>query len=97
MASLSPISCGHHTMTIGSAAAGLTPPIPLSATAAEFHTGADLRIWLDGADPTASTGMPIPAGETILLQSRHEIENFRAVASGAESTLSVIYYDCYID
>lgn len=97
MASLSPISCGHQTMTIGPAAAGLaSSPIPFAANAAELHTSADIRIWLDGSDPTASAGMPIPAGETILLQSRHEIENFRAIAPGAESTLSIIYYDCYV-
>lgn len=98
MSSLSPISCGHATVAVGPAAAGLAASaIPLAASAAELHTSADIRIWLDGADPTPTAGMPIPAGETVLLQSRHEIENFRAVAPGAESTLSVIYYDCYVE
>jgi hypothetical protein len=97
MASLSPISCGHDTVTVGSASVGLTAAaIPDAANAADLHTSADIRLWLDGADPTPSTGMPIPAGETIQLQSRHEIENFRAIAPSAESTLSIIYYDCYV-
>ena len=81
MASLSPISCGHQTMTIGPASAGLASPIPFAANAAEIHTSADIRIWPDGSDPTASAGMPVSAGETVLLNFP-QIENFRAIAPG---------------
>jgi hypothetical protein len=98
MASLSPISCGHDTITVGASSVGLTAAnIPATAQSAEIHTAADIRIWLDGTLPTAATGMPITAGETIQLQSRHEIENFRAIAPGSVSTLSVIYYDSYVE
>lgn len=98
MSSASPISCGHDTITVGASSVGLTAAnIPAAAHSASIHTTAEIRIWLDGTAPTATVGMPIDAGEDILLQSRHELENFRAIATGPDSTLSVIYHDSYVE
>ncbi len=98
MASMSPISCGHDTITVGASSIGLTAAnIPASAQSAVIHTTADIRLWLDGTDPTPSVGMPIQAGEDILLQSRHEILNLKAIAVTSDAVLTVIYYDSYVE
>lgn len=95
--STSPRSNGHDTILVSAAAIGLTAVnIPPEANAADIHTSAAIRIWLDGTAPTAAEGMPISAGETLQLQSRSEIESFRAITVAADATLSVIYYDAYI-
>ncbi len=91
----SPITLGASTQTVSSTAVPLSG-IPTAANAADIYTSADIRIWTNGALPTASAGMLIDAGVTITLQSRSEIDGFRAIAVSGDATLAVEYKDWYV-
>jgi hypothetical protein len=93
----SPISVGHDIVNVTvSAAVALSAGaagIPTNATKADVFTDQDIRIWLDGTEPTATTGMKIDAGTIFELESRSEIDNLRVIAISASSGLMINYKD----
>jgi hypothetical protein len=93
----SPISVGHDSLSVTAGTAlGLSAGaagIPANATKADIFTDQDIRIWLDGTAPTATTGMKIDAGTIFELESRNEIENIRAIAVSESAALMINYKD----
>jgi hypothetical protein len=54
--------------------------------------GASIRFYLDGTDPTSSTGFAESAGSSFELDGEAEILGFRAIrAGGANATIIVRY------
>jgi hypothetical protein len=95
MATASPISVGHDTVSVTSGSTvGLTAAnIPDNTNSAEVYTPYEIHYWLDGTSPTTTTGLVWPAGTTFLLESRSEILNFKAIATSTTSALAVNYRD----
>ncbi len=84
----------HETLTVAATAIGLTALTYLNAERAEMtlESGA-IRMWDDGTDPTASVGRIVQIGNQIILNSRAQIANFKAIRTGAVSgKLSIEYF-----
>ena len=84
----------HETLTVADTAVGLTSDTYLDATRAEMTLEtAQIRMWADGTDPTASVGIPAEIGDTIVLNSAAQIANFKAIRTGTTSgVLSIQYF-----
>lgn len=54
--------------------------------------GANIRYWLDGADPTSDEGHKLETGDEKWLTCVEQIEGFRAIrAAGTDATLMITY------
>ena len=84
----------HETLTVADTAVDLTSATYSDATRAEMTLEtAQIRFWVDGTDPTASVGIPVEIGDTIVLNSAAQIANFKAIRTGSTSgTLSIQYF-----
>ena len=84
----------HETLTVADTAVGLTSATYSDATRAEMTLEtAQIRMWADGTDPTASAGILVNVGDTIVLNSAAQIANFKAIRTGSTSgTLSIQYF-----
>ena len=50
-----------------------------------------IRYRCDGTDPTTSVGIPLYAGETLILRSPNSIKKFMAIRVSADATLNAEY------
>ena len=84
----------HETLTVADTAVGLTSATYSDATRAEMTLEtAQIRVWDDGTAPTASVGMLVEIGDTIVLNSAAQIANFKAIRTGTTSgVLRVTYF-----
>ena len=84
----------HETLTVADSAIGLTSGTYSDATRAEMTLEtAQIRFWDDGTDPTASVGILVEIGDTIVLNSAAQIANFKAIRTGTTSgVLSIQYF-----
>ena len=84
----------HETLTVADSATSLTSATYSDATRAEMTLEtAQIRMWADGTDPTASEGILVEIGDTIVLNSPAQIAGFRAIRAGSTSgTLPVQYF-----
>lgn len=81
------------SITVSTTAIPLTT-IPATATEAVIQVQAQSVTYrvLDGEVPTAAIGFITPAGTTITLRTRDELENFRVIRTGgADATIYVEY------
>lgn len=83
------IATGFAQVTATSAAFGLSPP-PGTAYALVTAEAQGLRWRDDGVNPTASVGMPMAAGDSILIDTAIVAVKFIAQTSGA--ILNVSFY-----
>lgn len=89
---------GYQQITVLTAAVGLT--IPPRQQGANFVENAKVALirpqtqgirWRDdGIDPTATTGMPLAAGET--LEYDGQLSRFRMIEQAASAAVNVSYY-----
>ena len=89
-----PVPFDHEEVIVADSAIGLTPATYLDASRAEMTLeGGQIRIWVDGSDPTASDGEPVDDGDIIRLKTESEIANFKAICTSIVSgSLMVQYY-----
>jgi hypothetical protein len=82
---------GYEQVTLGAASTALTVPAGAVKAVVAVETAA-VRYRLDGATtaPTASVGMPVPAGSTVGLVGALAAVRFIRVAAGA--VLNVCYF-----
>lgn len=65
--------------------------VPAGATVALIHAqGQDVRYRDDGSDPTATVGMPIPAGGSLTYNG--DLGTLRFIEQAAGAGLNVLYY-----
>ncbi|GBF73224.1 putative SGNH/GDSL hydrolase family protein [Paenibacillus sp. 598K] len=85
-------SVGHETLTLNSMAAGLAS-IPEGATKAALTVEDNAaRYWLDGSNPTVTAGHKLDPGDRLSLDSRSQVDKFRAIAVSGSSRLQVSYF-----
>ena len=78
-------------LSIGATVAVLT--IPALATSAEIYVRTASIVFLrDGTDPTATAGFQADPGDIILLNSRDELEKFKAIRQGGTSATVDVEY-----
>jgi hypothetical protein len=84
----------HETLTVAATAIGLTAGKYGDAIRAEMSLElAQIRMWDDGTDPTATVGDPVNVGDRIILKSAAQIAGFKAIRTGGTSgKLSVSYF-----
>lgn len=82
-------SLGYQQITSLSGAAALTVPTGTKFCVVQTETK-DVRWRDDGVDPTASVGMLVPAGLSILLEGN--LPNLRFIETAASAKLNVSYY-----
>ena len=84
----------HEELTVADSAIGLTSATYLDATRAEMTLEtAQIRIWVDGTDPTASEGHLVEVGDIIILNSVAQIAGFKAIRTGGTSgVLKATYF-----
>ena len=85
----------YESITVADSAIGGTSATYLTATRAEMTLEtAQIRIRVDGTDPTSSEGHLVEVGDVIVLTSASQISNFKAIRTGASSgVLKVTYYN----
>lgn len=84
----------HEVITVAASAVGLTSATYLDAKGAEMtlETG-QIRIWLDGTDPTATVGHLVEIGDTVALNSAAQIANIKAIRTGSTSgSITITYF-----
>lgn len=84
----------YESIIVADTAIGCTPATYDNAIHAELtlETG-QVRIRVDGTDPTSSVGHLVEVGDTIRLTSAAQIANFRAIRTGGTSgKLPVTYF-----
>lgn len=93
--SRSSVAGAQFALVIDSTVRTLTPPnIKAGANVAEiFVRTASLVFTRDGTDPTATKGIQANVGDIILLNSRHEVENWKGIeATSTDSAVDVEYF-----
>lgn len=71
----------------------VTLTVPAGAMVAEIYVRtAPVVFTRDGTDPTATAGIQANAGDIIVLNSRDEVEKFKAIAVSTTLTLDVEYF-----
>ena len=85
---------GYEQLTVGVSAVGLAS-IPLNANRAIIVVeDATIRWRIDGTNPTNTVGTKSFINSTIILESRTQITNFKAIRTGSTSSkLSVMYFE----
>jgi len=77
---------------IGFTASKITKPNIEVSFAFCVLAGAQIRFWIDGTSPTTTVGQLLEIGQTLTLDKRGDVINFKAIRTGATSgTLSVCY------
>ena len=80
-----------YQQVVGPASATSLPNIPAGATYALITPDTQGIRWRDdGTDPTATVGMPVPAGTT--LKYNGNLAAFRFIQTAATSTVNISYY-----
>lgn len=70
-------------LTVSSTAVGFTAATYGDTNYALVYVdNADIRVFFGGGTPTASTGIPVSAGDEIILENKSEIERFLAIREG---------------
>lgn len=89
-----PAPSGRQALTVDDTAGGVTLTVPSAAIAAYCRLEtAQIRYTLDGTAPTTTVGWLLEIGETLELESRAELEGFKAIRTGGTSgTLEVEYW-----
>lgn len=88
------IAFAYESVTVAAAAIGLTSATYANAIYVEMTLEtAQIRIRLDGTNPTASEGHIVERGDVITLEGTAQISQFRAYRTGAVSgVLKVTYF-----
>lgn len=73
-----------------SAAVGLSGLPAATVEALIICSVADVRWLATGDDPTSSLGMPLAAGDSIVIRGTSALEAFKAIGTGA--TLDIAYW-----
>lgn len=74
------------------AGAAVSLAVPAKAISAKLYPSEEIRFWLDGTVPTASSGVICCAGGEITLESRAELEGFKAIAVSDTATTAVLFF-----
>ncbi len=78
-------------LSIGASAVPLT--VPTLANCAEIYVRTAAVVFTkSGTDPTATLGMQAEVGDIIPLNSRDELDKFRAIRAAASATIDVEYF-----
>ena len=91
---LRPIASGRQALTVGATAGGVALTVPAKAVYAFLRLEtAQIRYTLDTTPPTTTIGWLLEVGETLELHGQPELDNFRAIRTGAmNGTLEVEYW-----
>lgn len=91
---------GFQTLTVSSAAVGLTRPTeaavsgatkPVNANYAYITVETNAVRWRDdGTDPTAGVGSPVAAGATLIYDG--DLSTIKFIRQSADATLTIAYY-----
>ena len=92
--SRSPVAGSQFGLAISSSVVTLTPPaIATGANVAELYVRtASIVFTRDGTAPTATKGTQADLGDIILLNSRAEVDNFKAIRKGDDASVDVEYF-----
>lgn len=83
----------HETLTVAATAVGLTAATYLNATRAELTvTKAQINMWVDGTDPTATVGEPVQIGDRIILKSAAQIAGIKFIRTSLTSAELPVHY-----
>lgn len=52
----------------------------------------DLRFKIDGGTPATNCGMIFAAGDYLMLDTVHQIQNFKGINTGASSSTATVFY-----
>lgn len=90
---LKPVNSSRQRLTIDDTVGGVALTVPASAVVGvgRLET-AQVRVTLDTAAPTSTTGMLFEVGERIIFENRTELTNFRAIRTTATSGVLEIEY-----
>jgi len=92
--SRSSVSGAQFGLSIAGSVVSLTPPARgTGANVAEIYVRtAPIVFTRDGTDPTATKGIQAEIGDIILLNSRDEVDKFKAIRVSASATLDIDYF-----
>ena|SRR3990167_6529455 len=91
--SRSPLKTGAQFGLSVTSATVVTLTVPAGAMCAEIYVRtAPVVFTRDGTDPTATKGTQADPADIILLNSRAELDNFKAIAVSTTATLDVEYF-----
>ena len=80
---------GFQKLTVGVAAVGLTVPAGSSKAVVAVESNA-VRYRIDGTNPTATDGMPLAAGTTVVIVGA--LASLKLIRQSADATLQVTYF-----
>ena len=87
----SSVSGAQFGLAVSSAVVALT--IPNAANIAQMYVRTNAVVFTrDDTDPTSTAGIQANAGDIILLNSRDELDKFKAIRESADATLDVEYF-----
>lgn len=89
----------HETITVSTAAIGPDPAtrapgsgLPAARAAVVNPADQDIRMTIDGTTPTASVGMRIAAGDSVVVSGEGNVANLLMIREdGTNSSVSVTY------
>ena len=91
--SRSPLKTGAQFGLSVTSATVVTLTVPDAAMVAEIYVRtASVVFTRDGTAPTATKGIQADAGDIIVLNSRAELDNFKAIAVSTTLTVDVEYF-----
>ncbi len=91
--SRSPLKTGAQFGLSVTSATVVTLTVPNTAMCAEIYVRtAPVTFTRDGTAPTATLGLQAQPMDTIMLNSRAELDNFKAIAVGATLTLDCEFF-----
>ena len=99
MVSIALESFAFEQITVGSSATGLTEATyapsgnPQARRALIQNIGGQtVRYRTDGAEPTSSSGHELADGDTLTLETTHDIASFRAIREGSSNSALAVTY-----
>jgi len=92
--SRSSVSGAQFGLSIAGSVVTLTPPaIGTGANVAEIYVRTAAIVFTrDGTDPTSTKGIQAEIGDIILLNSRDEVDKFKAIRVSASATVDAEYW-----
>lgn len=79
------------TITVADSVTTLTQSFITSASMGDAKFGtcrletAQIRVWLDGTDPSTSLGMVLNAGDVVTFNTYDDLKKFKAIRTGSTS------------
>lgn len=85
---------GYEQIVVSTSVKTLTIPANTEAAQLNIGTEGDIRVRIDGTDPTASVGYPLKAGREYLIDTIKELQSLEMIRKdSANVTVDIFYLD----